>query len=89
MRARKEPSAAGLQPLTECIGLDEERERPLAVDLDDRDRLPVARFEVGVAADVDALEVARADLLDDLEGALAEVTAVGDEQPDSRDRGLA
>ena len=41
----------------ERIGLDEVRERPLAVDLDDRQPLAVAGLELGVAADVDLLEL--------------------------------
>jgi hypothetical protein len=41
----------------ERIGLDEVRERPLAVDLDDRKPLAVAGLELRVAADVDLLQV--------------------------------
>jgi hypothetical protein len=37
------------------IRLHEVHERLLAVDLDDRKQLAVARLEVGVAADVDLL----------------------------------
>ena len=48
----------------------------LAVDLDDRDALPVARLELRVAADVDELELEPElglRLAHDLERALAEV----------------
>jgi hypothetical protein len=41
----------------ERIGLDEERERPLAVDLNDREPLAVAGLELRVAADIDLLQV--------------------------------
>jgi hypothetical protein len=37
--------------------VDEVRERLLAVDLDDRQELPVARLELGVAGDVHLVEV--------------------------------
>jgi hypothetical protein len=67
--------------------MDEVGERAVSVDLDNRNGLAVGGLECRVAADVDALEVARADVLDHLERALAEMAAVGDEQPDSRDRG--
>jgi hypothetical protein len=56
--------------------LDEVGEGPLAVDLDHRDRLAVGGFELGIAADVDRVEVLPADLAGDLERALAEVTAL-------------
>jgi hypothetical protein len=41
----------------ERIGLDEVRERPLAVDLNDRKPLAVAGLELRVAADIDLLQV--------------------------------
>jgi hypothetical protein len=56
----------------------EVREHTLAVDLDDRKLLPIARLELGVAADVHDLELEvdlPAESLYDLERALAEMTA--------------
>jgi hypothetical protein len=41
----------------ECVGRDEVRECLLPVDLDDRDQLPIPRLQVGVAADIDLLEL--------------------------------
>ena len=41
----------------ERVGLDEVRERPLAVDLDDWEPFAIARLELCVAADVDLLEL--------------------------------
>lgn len=41
----------------ERFGLDEVRERALAVDLHDRKPFPVAALELGVAADVDLLQL--------------------------------
>jgi hypothetical protein len=84
-----EPSAAALQALPERLRLHEVREGSLAVDLDDGDRRSVGGLELRVAADVDALEVAGADLVDDLERSLAEVTPLRGEQNDLRDRGPA
>jgi hypothetical protein len=46
----------------------EERERPLAVDLDHRQPLPIAALQLGVAGDVDLLELeldVRPDRLED------------------------
>lgn len=67
------------QPRPERFRLHEVRECVLAVDLDDRQALPVARLELGVASDVDELEL-EAELglcvAHDLERALAE-PAVG------------
>ena len=37
--------------------LDEVRERPLAVDLDDREPLAIAGLELRIAADVDLLQL--------------------------------
>ena len=62
------------------VGLDEVRERALAVDLDDGQPLAVPRLQLGVAADVDLLEL-EAELLsgrlDDTPGRGAEVAALG------------
>jgi hypothetical protein len=41
----------------QCVGLHEVRERALSVDLDDRQRLPVAGLELGVTGDVHLLEL--------------------------------
>ena len=71
------------------FGLHEVRERALAVDLNDGDRLAIGRLELGVAADVDAREIARTYLVDDLERPLAEVATLGEVNRDSRDRALA
>jgi len=73
------------QAIAERIRLHEPRERLLAVDLDDRQQLPVARLELGVAVDLDHLErerQLRPDGLDDLERRLAEVAARPDEDGD-------
>jgi hypothetical protein len=83
-----EPSTA-VEPVAQRLGLHEEGERTLAVDLDDRDRRPVRVLQARVAADVDALEVAGADPVDDLEGGVAELAALGDVDDDPRDRGPA
>jgi hypothetical protein len=69
--------------------MDEVREGPLAVDLDDRDRGAVLGLELRVAADVDAREVACADLVDDGERRLAEVAALGVVDDDPTDRAPA
>jgi hypothetical protein len=90
LQAREEPSAAAAQPLPQRLGLDVVREGALAVHLDDRDRLAIRRFEGGIPADVDALEVAGADLVDDLERALAEMAVRGVVDDDAAtDRGPA
>ena len=89
LKPRREPSAARLQALPECFGLHEVREGALAVDLDDGDRGTVRGLQLGDAADVDALEVAGAHLLDDLERTLAEVAPLRAVENDSRDRGPA
>jgi hypothetical protein len=80
-----EPSAAGLQSPPQGLRLDEVRERALAVDLDDRNRCPIGGLQLGIPADVDALEVAGRDVLDDLERPLAEVTPLRGVDDDSRD----
>jgi hypothetical protein len=71
------------------IRLHEVGERPLAVDLDDRQPLAVARFELGMPADVDLLEL-EAELLpggtnDPLRGR-AEMAPLGVVDRDPRDR---
>jgi hypothetical protein len=85
----EEPSAAALQALPERLRLHEVRESPLAVDLDDGDRVAIGSLELGVTADVDALEVACTHPVDDLERPLAEVAPLRAVDDDSRDRGPA
>ena len=71
----------------ESVGLDEVRERPLAVDLDDREPLAIAGLELRIAADVDLLEL-EAELFaggpDDALGGRAQVTALGVVENDAR-----
>jgi hypothetical protein len=65
-------------------------EDALAFDLDDRQPLAVARLELGIAADVDLLElerVPRADVLEHLPRPLAEVTAGRGEERDANGYG--
>jgi hypothetical protein len=60
--------------------LDVVRAGPHAVDLDHRDQLAVTRLELGVATDVDLLQVERelvAKLLERCPCTLAEVAALG------------
>ena len=60
--------------------MDEVRERPLAVDLDDGNRLAVAALELAVAADVDLVELEAelvAHRVDDAASGVAEVAARG------------
>ena len=83
-----EPSAA-LETPAERVGLDEVGEGPLAVDLDDRDRRAVGRLELGIPADVDAVEVPCAHAFDDGERGVAQVTPLRVIDRDSRDTGLA
>jgi len=67
------------EPRPERFRLHEVRERVLAVDLDDRQVLPIARLELGIATDVDELELEvelGPRVPHDLERALAE-SAVG------------
>jgi hypothetical protein len=74
----------------ERIGLDEVRERALAVDLDDRKPLAVAGLELRIAADVDLLELERMPRAHGLEHAastLAEVTAGRREERDANGYG--
>jgi hypothetical protein len=75
--------------LPERLRLDEVRESPLAVDLDDGDRGTIGSLELRVTADVDALEVAGTHPVDDLERSLAEVASLRAVDDDSRDRGPA
>jgi len=67
------------------VRLDEVHESLLPVDLDDRDQLPVARLELGIAVDRDLLQlesqlVARSE--NGLASPLAEVAPGGAVQPD-------
>jgi hypothetical protein len=71
---------------TERLGLDEVRERPLAVDLDDRKPLAIAGLELGVAADVDLLQRERQLVprrVDDPPRGGAEVAPLGVEEDDA------
>ena len=64
---------------TKRTGVDVVDEGALAVDLDDRQPLAVARLELGVAGDVDFLELERAVVprrRDDRARPLAEVAAL-------------
>jgi hypothetical protein len=71
----------------ERVGLDEVRERALAVDLDDGEPLAVTGFQLRVAADVDLLEL-ELDLgtncLDRTTRGLAQVAALGVVEDDVR-----
>jgi hypothetical protein len=74
----REPSADEASP--ERLGVDEVRERLLAVDLDHRQALAVAGLELRVAGDVDELQLEPELSLDvpyDVERALAEVAVGG------------
>lgn len=78
-------TGSGLEPPSQGVGVDEVRERPLAVDLDDGQVRAVAGLEVRVAVDVDDVEL-EPDLashaLDDLERTLAELAAARREEGD-------
>jgi hypothetical protein len=79
------PSLCELSP--QRIGLDEVREGALAVDLDDGQPLAVARLQLGVAADVDLLELELELLsrrLDDTPRRGAEMAALGVVEDDAR-----
>jgi hypothetical protein len=68
------------EPSPQRVGLDEVRERALAVDLDDGQPLAVAGFQLRVAANVDLLELeleVGANLLDRAPSRGAEVAALG------------
>src|SRR4029434_5093676 len=56
-------------------------------DLPEGDRRAIGSLELGIAADVDTLEVARTHLVDHRERAFAEVATLGAVDDDSRDRG--
>ena len=75
-RPTEEPSGGLRQSAPQRLGLDKVGERSLAVDLDDRNRLAIPRFELWLAADIDRFEVAATDLSDHLERPRAEVAAV-------------
>jgi hypothetical protein len=78
--AAGEPSAACSDAGSKRLGVDEVRERSLAVDLDDRQELPVPQLELAVATDVDDLEIEvelGLDAAHDLEGALAQLAVGG------------
>ena len=77
---RRKNRYAEAQTCAQRVGVDEVRERALAVDLDHRKELPVARLELGSPADVDELELEAelgTHLLDDLERTLAEAAVGG------------
>ena len=79
-RAYAGPEEPSANSSPQRVRSDEEGERGLAVDLDDGDPLSIPRLEVGVAGDVDELELERmlaAHGFDYLERPLAEVTARG------------
>src|SRR5436190_20280290 len=79
------------QATPERAGIHEVDERPLAVDLEHRDPLPIARFELGVAVDRHRLQ-RNAELLADLprhaQRALAEMASGGVVDGDGGRRGL-
>ena len=65
--------------------IHEVRELPLAADLHDRDELAIAGLELGIATDVDDLQLEAVLGLDaehDVERALAELTLRGAVEPD-------
>jgi hypothetical protein len=67
--------------------VDEVRERLLARDLDHRYALAIAPLEVGIARDVDLLELEgdlRANLREHRPGCLAQVAALGGEEANAR-----
>jgi hypothetical protein len=77
--AGREPSGLHGQPAAQRVGVHEVREDELAVDLDRREQLAVARLELGPSANVDELELEAelvAQLRNDLERRRAEA-AVG------------
>ena len=74
------------------VGLHEVDERLLAVDLDDRDQLAVPLLQLGMAADVDLLELEAelvAELGDRRPRARAKVALLSAVERDLRDRGRA
>jgi hypothetical protein len=77
--------ARSQQAFPERVGVDEPREGALAVDLDHRQQLPVARLERLVAVDLDHRELerhVRPDTGDDLERRVTEVAAAADDDRD-------
>jgi hypothetical protein len=76
------------EPPPERVRGDEVGEGANAVDLYDRQQLPIALLERGVAGDVDFLELKRLVLADRLQNAArgrAQVAVGGVEEPDSGD----
>jgi len=87
MRGGRRSLVSGCQPCPQGSRLDEVRERPLAVDLDHREKLSVARLEVGIAVDGDDLEVelrVGPSLAHDLERPRAEAAPRGRVHHDTR-----
>ena len=75
-----------LQSAAQRVGRNVVDECALAVDLDHREPLPVARLELGVAGDVDLLErerQLRPDPVEDGPRALAQVASAGDVEDDA------
>jgi hypothetical protein len=80
----------GLETANERVRMDVVRENALALDLHDGQPLAVAGLELGVAADVDLLELERMPRTHGLEHAastLAEVTAGRREERDANGYG--
>jgi hypothetical protein len=76
------------EPSPQRVGLHEVRECPLAVDLDDRQPLSVAALELGVAGDVDLLELERdlrSDRLEDAARCRAQVAVASVVEDDPGD----
>jgi hypothetical protein len=72
-----------------CIRIDVVDESPLPVDLHHGQPLAVSVFELGVATDIDLLELERklsAGALDDSASTLAQMAALSVVERDSRDR---
>lgn len=75
----------GREPFSESVRVDEVGERARAVYLDDGEQLAVAGLELGIALDVDELELEaelRLHLAEHLERTLAEVAVRGVVEPD-------
>jgi hypothetical protein len=71
----------------QCVGVDVVDEAPPAVDLDDRDPLPVRGFELGIAVDRDLAQLEPLLVLrlaDDAARGLAEVATRRGEEDDVR-----
>jgi hypothetical protein len=72
-----------------CLRIDVVDERALAIDLHHRQPLAVPGFEIGVASDVDLVELkghVGADTLDDPASTLAQMAAVSVIERDPTDR---